>query len=48
MFSVQVDEEDKEGRWALAGPGKLGCCGEEKEGGDPSRNLRILENLTGN
>jgi hypothetical protein len=32
MFAVHV-EEDKEGRWALAGPGKLTCCGEEKEGG---------------
>jgi hypothetical protein len=29
MFAVHV-EEDKEGRWALAGPGKLTCCGEEK------------------
>jgi hypothetical protein len=30
MHAVHVEEEDKEGRWALAGLGKMGCCGEEK------------------
>jgi hypothetical protein len=30
MLAVQVEEEDKEGRWALAGPGKMAAAAVKK------------------